>query len=577
MREPLFVFKHVLWIAVMKIINSLLISLLLLFFQFQPAFAQEGDPNGGDSDSPNLWDQFVNFVTGEDNSVVATASNSPFSNWSPDANAHQGESFLLTYDADSRAHLNTESLTPIGINTIPMPEGISAVKIAAHMPPESKWAGYDIPVQPSQVQHLTNDMQFMVFATNTNQYVVIPDTTAMYQMQLLNQMGHETPFSGVETSDWVVAGDYFVEGQYANTSDHPYNSSVYEAFNVATGDVSDPILSANMPSAYGSLIGQNGAFDMDALFWAETKQQVNSLANVSALATDAEFLWRNPLLAQTLSETGAYYDSWMGDPAAAQGLPTLADFVAAGLILVYNCDPTNAADCGEYRDVDLDQMADFGVADNMDSGILVELEDIPDCPSDQIEVGEISVSGEKLEPNYVIVVGQDPDKRGVDLYFKVTIAPTIHTWYERIVHQITACVDVDGSDECEEVVVDQWVECVEHRDVYPEGINYVVASANLSSGSRAWVTQQLASYYINARLYHPDWSWVGGGSRGFSGSTFIWERYEYQVPVRDPGTYLLAVRGGTTGTAVTGPRAFNQGVGLFPAHLMQARIVGGGD
>ena len=218
------------------------------------------------------------------------------------------------------------------------------------------------------------------------------------------------------------------------------------------------------------------------------------------------------------------------------------------------------------------------------------------CPGPEVIPGKISAFASKDAPPYALVVGQDPAKRGVDLTYSFSIQPTLyHTWAWGIVDESTRCeYDPAGGysgcplgkyangwrswwESSPYTYVNHQVVwgCVEHTTVYREGVRVIIPSANLSTGSISWITNDLAQRYPGAFLHHPKWSWgyAGPGFGSFSGSTFIWNFSIKKVQVSDPGIYDLIVSGLTTGTPVSQPRSFSIRAGSMDVYLLETTII----
>ena len=218
------------------------------------------------------------------------------------------------------------------------------------------------------------------------------------------------------------------------------------------------------------------------------------------------------------------------------------------------------------------------------------------CPGPEVIPGKISAFAQKDAPSYALVVGQDPARRGVDLTYSFSIQPTLYNpWAWGIVDESTRCEydPAGGNSGCplgkyangwrswwesspytyvnHQVV---WG-CVEHTTVYREGVQAIIPSANLSTGSISWITNDLAQRYPGAFLHHPKWSWgyAGPGFGSFSGSTFVWNFSVKKVQVSDPGIYDLIVSGLTTGTPVSQPRSFFIRAGSMDIYLLETTII----
>ncbi len=203
-----------------------------------------------------------------------------------------------------------------------------------------------------------------------------------------------------------------------------------------------------------------------------------------------------------------------------------------------------------------------------------------ECAQPSIKRGEISAQAQLLDPPHPLVVGQDPTKRGVDLEFRLTIGPTIYTWYEAVEqHECVYVADGSGAGCPGEHAgnpyyqYNTWIECVPHQVVYQETAQWVVTQATLGEQSRQWILNQLSVRYPGAYLHHPDWTWTNPPAQsGFQGDTFVWTARLLNVPVADPGRYGLTVAGKTSGTPVTEPRSFSIQAGEFPVHLITSTL-----
>jgi hypothetical protein len=225
------------------------------------------------------------------------------------------------------------------------------------------------------------------------------------------------------------------------------------------------------------------------------------------------------------------------------------------------------------------------------------------CPADTVELGEIRVTAELVAPPYPVVIGQDPAKRGADIQWRIEIDPTIHTWYEEIVHYDqrvcysvpegtgSGCPgpasrydDIQGADRWFEWMENDsnWqseggqprVECVKHVDVYVEQLNWVRPQVNLSQASREWIQHgELQDRYPGADLYQPDWEFSPGAGGTTTGSgMFIWEWINLRTQLKDPGFWMLSLRAMTTGTPMSGPRSINEGGGSFNVWMHEATL-----
>lgn len=203
----------------------------------------------------------------------------------------------------------------------------------------------------------------------------------------------------------------------------------------------------------------------------------------------------------------------------------------------------------------------------------------PTCPAGFATPGSIRTSGTMVAPNYPLVVGQDPEKRGVDLSFSASVAPTIWTFYEEVPIYDSVCNNLGdksaGSSNCtrpnglpgikkEEIV--GWT-CEQRTRSYPESIPVAYASATLSGNSRDWILNTLSIRYPGAYIHNGSFKYPSSSG----GSTWSFDRKGVQV--QDPGTWGLTVRGRTSGTPVSDSRNFGGEAGSFQVYLKETAII----
>ena len=209
-----------------------------------------------------------------------------------------------------------------------------------------------------------------------------------------------------------------------------------------------------------------------------------------------------------------------------------------------------------------------------------------ECAPPSIHKGKISGTARLVAPPFPLVVGQDPDKRGADLEFTLTIQPTIYTWYEQHTYQECRPAPAGDGRGCPAslsgnsgtvgnpyytVVV--WTDCTPHKITLPERANWVKAVASLTPKSREWITRgSLGIRYPGAYLHHPDWSWFNLGTGGFDGPVYTWRYLAERVQVADPGEYTLTLDGYTSGTEVAAGRSFHLVVGSFEVAVFTSTL-----
>ena len=185
------------------------------------------------------------------------------------------------------------------------------------------------------------------------------------------------------------------------------------------------------------------------------------------------------------------------------------------------------------------------------------------CPGSSVKPGAISASASEVAPPYPLVVGQDPDRRGVDVEFSASVAPTIYTYYTP--------VPIYGEEEkkcakkpCGTKQIITGYTCKVHTISYPECIASASASISLSKDSRDWILNELSIRYPEAYLHHPNFSFSGGGC--------VFSASQEHVQVADPGNWNVNLSGNTSGTPVSGPRSFSR-ASVFSAWLKEVVII----
>ena len=268
-------------------------------------------------------------------------------------------------------------------------------------------------------------------------------------------------------------------------------------------------------------------------------------------------------------------------------------FFAPPAVLIYTCDPTNPADCAAAMTAEASSAGSPTPVPSSDSA----------CPVPTAIQAEIRASGELVAPPYPVVVGQDPQRRGADLQWRVEVPPVVYSWYEAVVRETDRVCrhDPSGSSggcpgpgsQYDEVVGsdsgwhsfmadspnwrasggEHYVDCVRHVEVFTDRLRSVRMTATLEEASRDWILVELAARYPGASLYQPDWTWLPPLSGHVLGDgTFVWEWTQARIQFRDPGQYAQVVEGSTMGTPVTDPRYFNLPASGFQVWLYEATL-----
>jgi hypothetical protein len=211
------------------------------------------------------------------------------------------------------------------------------------------------------------------------------------------------------------------------------------------------------------------------------------------------------------------------------------------------------------------------------------------CPAPFIQTGPIQVTGGsgdggKVAPPNPVVIGQDPERRGVDVKVNALIPSVSYHTFETIRHDDLVCArDSTGvgsgcpghpKDPRWKTVVHTWYECIEHIQVFPDYLASAQVSINLTQDSRAWILTDLAQSYPGAHLLHPDFSFSFAGPGSLLGDKSVaWTTTIPSIQTADPGNYTTTVTVRTTGTPVSAPRQARVGIGQFTVELVQVTLI----
>jgi len=146
-------------------------------------------------------------------------------------------------------------------------------------------------------------------------------------------------------------------------------------------------------------------------------------------------------------------------------------------------------------------------------------------------------------PANPVVVGQDPERRGVDICLRARSHPVIRTTYT-----------IEWDEEQEE-----WVQ-VPHTTVVPDPIDLgsIRIQAALTDQSIQWITGVLAQRYPGLTVHQaawtiaPDANWQVSGQLQADGSYTV-TGCNARLPFDDPGRYRVRASFATHGTAWTEP------------------------
>ena len=206
------------------------------------------------------------------------------------------------------------------------------------------------------------------------------------------------------------------------------------------------------------------------------------------------------------------------------------------------------------------------------------------CSTPFIQTNPIQVTGGKIAPPNPVVIGQDPERRGVDVKINVLIPPVVYHFFVAIRHDDPICVlDSTGhgsgcskhpGDSHWKTVIHTWYECVEHIQVFPDRLNSVQVSISLTTASRNWIQTDLAQAYPGAHLLHPDFSYSFPGPGSLLGDQSVtWTTILPRIQTADPGDYATSVLVRTTGTPVSAPRQVQIGIGQFMVELVRVSLI----
>jgi hypothetical protein len=213
----------------------------------------------------------------------------------------------------------------------------------------------------------------------------------------------------------------------------------------------------------------------------------------------------------------------------------------------------------------------------------------PVCPAPYIETSPIQIAGGsgeggKTAPENPVVIGQDPERRGVDVRINVLIPPVVYHSFVVIPHADPVCVydPVGLSTGCPDhpgspwwkTEINIWYECVEHIQVFPDYLSTARVSISLTPESRAWILTDLAQAYPGAHLLHPNFSYSFPGPGTLQGNQSVaWTTTIERIQTEDPGDYETSVTVRTSGTPVSAPRQAQVSLGQFLVELVRVTLI----
>jgi hypothetical protein len=209
----------------------------------------------------------------------------------------------------------------------------------------------------------------------------------------------------------------------------------------------------------------------------------------------------------------------------------------------------------------------------------------PIIQTSPIQITGSSSEGGKIAPPNPVVIGQDPERRGVDVKINVLIPPVVYHFFVVVRHDDPVCaVDSTGHGSgCSKhprdthwtTAVHTWYECVEHTQVFPDRLNSVQVSISLTAASRNWILTDLAQAYPGAHLLHPDFSYSFPGPGTLLGDQSVTRTTIIpHIQTEDPGDFATSVLVRTTGTPVSAPRQAQISLGQFTVDLVRVTLIG---
>ena len=234
--------------------------------------------------------------------------------------------------------------------------------------------------------------------------------------------------------------------------------------------------------------------------------------------------------------------------------------------------------------------------------------DPPACAAPYTTTGPITVTGGpgagdggKLAPLHPVVVGQDPQRRGVDIQAQVLVPLIRYHFFETVRHEELLCLSaqanstnhgcpgpgtrygnsafwtrsaIDNNKYFEQVHV--YFECIEHTRVYTDYVSAVTINLSLTEASRVWILTNLEQAYPGAHLKHPSFSFSFPGPGTVAAGGVTWTQIASGIPMEDPGLWAVTVSVLTTGTPVSGARFVTLPLGQFLDELVRVTLTSGG-
>ena len=460
---------------------------------------------------------------------------------------------IVTVNLPNDPTLVSEAVNPDGSLNYANMTDLGVVSMDANWMPTV--AG--ITEQATYHQYMTNEGNLVLVPTMTTDLIGRVFTTGMYENGI--PAGYYNPGGAIAVN--VIGQENLSNG--LNLKYDVYGTITY-----------DPSMSM-VPPAYGPTASYN--FNM------------STLADYLGISPDA-------LLAQLGMSTNTLYD-----------LLRLAvtDTLASGSLTVYgNTTVLIYPDCTQSP---VGCTSDYMAAHSAITPPAPVIINPPSCSAPYTTTGPITVTGGpgagdggKLAPLHPVVVGQDPQRRGVDIQAQVLVPEITYHYFEAVRHEELQCLSgpvnsanhgcpgpasryangalwnrsaIYNNKYYEQVHV--FYECIEHTLSYPDAISAVTINLSLTEESRLWILTSLEQAYPGAHLKHPSFSFSYPGPGSLVSGGVAWTHVAAGIPVEDPGWWVVTVNVLTTGTPVSGARFVTVSLGQFLEELVRVTLTSG--
>jgi hypothetical protein len=259
-------------------------------------------------------------------------------------------------------------------------------------------------------------------------------------------------------------------------------------------------------------------------------------------------------------------------------------FLAAGLF-EFKCHPVT----GQCPPV---EPAPIPISDVYET-ICQSLGDCPNPPTDtcprdwSVRQADPVYTAQQLAPPYPVVVGQDPNKTGVDYRAGVTVSPVIVKWnLEKRIKTGRDCNwhESTGHNGCDgEGADDHWgwddhyeTVCERQTRVFPDPVVSLYVNLQLDAASVHWIEAgDLQARYPGAMVYQADWPlwpYRPASETSISADQMSWLLTWKALQLADPGEWRTVVSGLTKGTPYTNPRQLSYNEITFKVAVIETAL-----